>query len=200
MASVFNLNGAAKVVPPSVEIDIFTLAQLTGDAVVLATFQVTVCDELPAHDTAVLGAVTENGPDVLVTVTVMSAKLVCPMVTGAVELYGALSRTVKRKFNVLETELNASVLAPASPPVNGPDTKPPASIVAILGKYLVGDVVGENEIQLGPVALVALATLAVPVCDDEALLFCSQQYVSTSPAFASVAEPVNANGVLMGMV
>ncbi len=33
----------------------------------LATFQVTVCDELPASDTAVLGAVTENGPDVLVT-------------------------------------------------------------------------------------------------------------------------------------
>ena len=75
-----------KVVPPSVEMDIFTLAQLTGEAVVLATFQVTVCDELPAHDTAVLGAVTEKGPDVLVTVTVMSAKLVCPMLTGAVEL------------------------------------------------------------------------------------------------------------------
>ena len=75
-----------KVVPPSVEMDIFTLAQLTGEAVVPATFQVTVCDELPAHDTAVLGAVTENGPEVLVTVTVMSAKFVCPMVTGAVEL------------------------------------------------------------------------------------------------------------------
>src|ERR1041384_4016819 len=36
-----------KVAPPSVEMDIFTLAQLTGDAVVPATFQVTVCDELP---------------------------------------------------------------------------------------------------------------------------------------------------------
>jgi len=164
-----------KVVPPSVEMDIFTLAQLTGDAVVLATFQVTVCDELPAHDTAVLGAVTEKGPDVLVTVTVMSANWVCPMLTGAVELYGALSRTVNRKFRVLETELNASVLAPASPPVNGPDIKPPASIVAILGKYLVGEVVGINEIQLGPVALVALATLLAPVCEEEALSFCSQQ-------------------------
>lgn len=75
-----------KVAPPSVEMEIFTLAQLTGDAVVLATFQVMVCDELPAHDTAVLGAVTAKGPDVLVTVTVISAKLVCPMVTGAVEL------------------------------------------------------------------------------------------------------------------
>jgi hypothetical protein len=92
------------------------------------------------------------------------------------------------------------VLAPASPPVNGPDTKPPASIVAIFGKYLVGDVVGANEIQLGPDALVALATLLAPVCDEEALLFCSQQYVNTSPALASVAEPVNANGVLIGIV
>jgi hypothetical protein len=111
-----------------------------------------------------------------------------------------LSLTVNRKANVLETELNASVFAPASPPVNGPDTKPPAKIVAILGKYRVGDVEGANEIQFGPDALVALATLLAPVCDDEALLFCSQQYVSTSPALASVAEPVNANGVLMGMV
>ena len=74
------------VVPPSVEREIFTLAQLTGAAVVLATFQVMVCDEPPAHDTAVLGEVTEKGPDELVTVTVMSAKLVCPILTGAVEL------------------------------------------------------------------------------------------------------------------
>src|ERR1044072_6514313 len=122
------------------------------------------------------------------------------MDTGAVEPYGALSLTVRRKFKVLETELNASVLAPASPPVNGPDTKPPARMGAILGKYLVGDVVGVNEIQLGPDALVALATLADPVCEEDALLFCSQQYVSTSPALASVAEPVNANGVVIGMV
>lgn len=64
------------VVPPSVEMDIFTLAQLTGAAVVLATFQVMVCDELPAQDTAVFGAVTEKGPDELLTVTVISAKLV----------------------------------------------------------------------------------------------------------------------------
>ena len=74
------------VLPPSVEMDIFTLAQLTGAAVVLATFHVMVWDELPAHDTAVFGAVTTKGPDELVTVTVISAKLVCPIVTGAVEL------------------------------------------------------------------------------------------------------------------
>ena len=75
-----------KVVPPSVEREIFTLAQLTGEAVVLATFQVMVWDELPAQATFVFGEVTAKGPDELVTVTVMSAKLVCPMVTGAVEL------------------------------------------------------------------------------------------------------------------
>ncbi len=32
-----------------------------------------------------------------------------------------------------------------------------------------------NEIQLGPAALVALATTGAPVCDDEALLYCSRQ-------------------------
>lgn len=73
-------------VPPSVEREIFTLAQLTGAAVVFATLHVMVCDELPAHDTAVFGAVTENGPDELETVTVISAKFVCPILTGAVEL------------------------------------------------------------------------------------------------------------------
>ena len=36
------------VCPPSVLNDIFTLAQLTGEAVVLATAHVTVCVELPA--------------------------------------------------------------------------------------------------------------------------------------------------------
>jgi hypothetical protein len=189
-----------KLLPPSVEIEIFTLAQLTGAAVVFATAHVTVWDELPAHETAVLGAVTEKGPDVFETVTTISSKFVWPTLTGAVELNTALSLTVRRKFNVLETELNASVFAPASPPGKGPEIKPPASIVDSFGKYLAGDVVGLNDIQFGPLALVALATLLAPVCDEEALSFCSQQYVNTSPAFASVAEPVKAKGVLMGIV
>src|SRR5687768_7672490 len=54
------------VLPPSVEIEIFTLAQFTGDAVVLATAQVIFCTELPGHETPVFGAVTANGPAVLV--------------------------------------------------------------------------------------------------------------------------------------
>ena len=61
-----------KLLPPSVEMEIFTLAQLTGAAVVLATDHVIACDELPAHDTAVLGDDTWNGPEELLTVTVMS--------------------------------------------------------------------------------------------------------------------------------
>jgi hypothetical protein len=54
-------------------------------------------------------------------------------------------------------------LAPASPPVNGPLINAPARIVDNLGKYLVGDDVGLKDIQLGPDALVALATLFAPV-------------------------------------
>lgn len=60
------------VCPPSVLKEIFTLAQLTGEAVVLATAQVIVCVEFPAHETAVLGTDTANGPDVLLTVTTIS--------------------------------------------------------------------------------------------------------------------------------
>lgn len=62
-----------KVAPPSVERLIATLAQLTGDAVVLATFQVTVCELPPAQVTAVLGWVTVNGPAEVTTRTVVEA-------------------------------------------------------------------------------------------------------------------------------
>ena len=44
-----------------------TLAQLTGAAVVLATFHVTACAVLPVQETAVFGAVTWNGPAAVVT-------------------------------------------------------------------------------------------------------------------------------------
>ncbi len=69
-----------KVCPPSVDNEILTFAQLTGAAVVFATFHVTVCVELPAHETFVFGAVTENGPEVLLTVTIISSNWVCPTV------------------------------------------------------------------------------------------------------------------------
>ena len=65
-----------KVCPPSVLIEIFTLAQSTGVKLLLATLQVIVCVLPPAHVTAVFGAVTANGPDAELTVTVISVKAV----------------------------------------------------------------------------------------------------------------------------
>ena len=65
-----------KVVPPSVDNDILTSAQLTGAPVVPATSHIIVWVEPPAHDTFVLGDVTWKGPDVLLTVTVISVNWV----------------------------------------------------------------------------------------------------------------------------
>ena len=64
------------VVPPSVDNDILTAAQLTGAPVVPATSHIIVWVEPPAHDTFVLGDVTWKGPDVLLTVTVISVNWV----------------------------------------------------------------------------------------------------------------------------
>ena len=52
----------------------------------LLTSQVMVWVEPPTQDTLVFGDETWNGPEVLVTVTVMSVKAVCPTLTGGVEL------------------------------------------------------------------------------------------------------------------
>ena len=133
----------------------------------------------------------------MVTVTTMSVKVVWPTATGVAELKGWLSLTVRRKFKVLETELNASILAPASPPGSGGVTIKPARIVESFGKDRVGEAVGGNDNQFGPVVFVGEATLLLP--DVVELSFCSQQYVSASP-LTSVAEPVRAKGVLKGMV
>ena len=89
------------------------------------------------------------------------------------------------------------MLAPASPPGSGAVTSRPDRIVESFGKVLVGDGEGSNDNQLGPVVFVGEATLPDP--DVVALSFCSQQYVRAS-LLASVAEPVRANGVLMGIV
>ena len=78
--AVLATNTVGNVFPPSVDMDIFTFAQLTAPALVLATFHVTVCDEPPAQETFVLGEVTENGPEVFVTVTTMSSNCVWPTV------------------------------------------------------------------------------------------------------------------------
>mgnify|MGYP001771087526 CR=1 FL=1 len=69
---VLAANTVGKVCPPSVDKEIFTLAQLMGAAVVPFTLQVMVCAEPPAQVTAVLGAVTAKGSAVSFTVTTMS--------------------------------------------------------------------------------------------------------------------------------
>ena len=84
-----------------------------------------------------------------------------------------MSLTVNLKFKVLEIELNASMLQAASPPGKVGVTNKPARIVDNLGKVRVGDAVGLNDNQFGPVNLVGEATLFAP--DVVALSFCSQQ-------------------------
>src|SRR3954469_12561292 len=64
---VFAASIVPNVLPPSSESRMLTLAQLTGAAVVFATFQVTVCPLPDAQFTAVLGAVTRNGPALVTT-------------------------------------------------------------------------------------------------------------------------------------
>ena len=89
------------------------------------------------------------------------------------------------------------MFAPASPPGNGGVTFKPERMVDNFGNVLVPDTVAGNDNQFGPDALVGDATLLAP--DTVELSFCSQQYVNGSFS-ASVAEPVNAKDVLIGMV
>ena len=72
------------VFPPSVDNKMFTELQFTEPAFVPFTDHVTVA-VLPAFQvTFVFGAVTWNGPAVLVTVTTTSVNVVCPTETGLV--------------------------------------------------------------------------------------------------------------------
>src|SRR5262245_56571513 len=67
-----------KVSPPSTDSEIFTFAVLIGAPLVPATFQVTVRPVFPPHETAVLGAVTENGPATTVGTTTVVAVEMAP--------------------------------------------------------------------------------------------------------------------------
>ena len=92
---------------------IFTTAELTGAAVVLATFQVTVCDEPAAQVTAVLGAVTTNGPAVLLALNASTGLLLMPPTTPCEPL--CASRTVTRKFRgrVVVGSVSPKLVVPA---------------------------------------------------------------------------------------
>ena len=85
---VADASTVGNVCPPSVDNNMFTEAQLTDPALVPFTLQVTVADPPALQVTAVFGAVTANGPAVLVTVTTASVNAVWPTATGAVELNG----------------------------------------------------------------------------------------------------------------
>src|SRR4030095_7703356 len=69
-------NTVGNVSPPSVDNKILTVAQLTDPALVPFTFHVTDAELLSFQVTAVFGAVTANGPAVLVTVTTTSVNAV----------------------------------------------------------------------------------------------------------------------------
>ena len=90
-----------KVLPPSVESEILTFAQLIGAPAVFATLQVTSCAELPGQEIGVLGAVTAKGPAVETTLTCIGALAVPPPAAR-------LSRAVKRKFIVRLVEGSTS--------------------------------------------------------------------------------------------
>src|SRR3954468_4953538 len=70
--------------PPSVDRLIFTFAVRIGAADVPATSQVIVCAEAPAHDRAVFGAVTRNGPVAGVRSSVVSPLFTPPRGSRAV--------------------------------------------------------------------------------------------------------------------
>ncbi len=164
-------NTVGNVCPPSVDNKIFTLWQFTDPPFVPFTLHVTVAVDPAFQVIFELGEVTAKGPAVFVTVTTASVNAVWPIVDPGT--YGLLSLTVTLKLSVLETELNASIFAPLSPPGKGPVTLRPARIVDNLGNNRVPDTVGENDSQFGPVVFVGDATLPDPDVDE--LSFCSQQ-------------------------
>ena len=61
---VEGVNIVGKLLPPSVDNEIFTFVAFTGRAAVPAGFHVTFNKLPPTTETAVLGAVTVNGPEV----------------------------------------------------------------------------------------------------------------------------------------
>jgi hypothetical protein len=129
-------------VPPSVDRSIATFAATLPPP----TVHVTVWDELPAHETAVFGAVTANGVPETVTVTGVIAPVgpVAPL-TATPPPPAWLSRTVSTKRIVRSTVGVNSHVVPALLP---------ASTWAIAGIVREGELDGEIERTIGCVVLV----------------------------------------------
>ena len=97
------------------------------------------------------GAVTTKGPAVAFTVIFMSSLLFA-------DPPALLSLTVNLKFKVLATDGKASTT------ISEPEVVvAPANTLDIFGKYLVGEVVGLYDLNVGPDVLVALAAELAPV-------------------------------------
>ena len=123
-----------KLVPPSSDRSIATLAQETGARSVPATFQVTASLVPPVQATAVFGAVTTNGPAAACTVTVVAARSTPPPPAR-------LSRAVRRKVIVrLRVDIDSPSVA----------TLPRMS--ESRGKVRLGVASGTNERKIGRAA------------------------------------------------
>ncbi len=117
-----------------------TLAVFTGAALVPATSQVTVKVPAEDNDCPNVGAVTRKGPEAAFIVTTISSLLVC----GAT---GLLFRKVNVKLRSLATLDTLSQVV----------VNTPASTVLKSGKYLTGELTGENDLKTGPAGFVGKA-------------------------------------------
>lgn len=163
------------VLPPSVDKEIFTLAQLIGAVLVPATFHVIVCMEPPAQDSPPLGAVTRNGavPPTFTVKTVAVWHPPAPL-EATPPPAALLSRTVSLNFMALET---GDKVSPFKPPIaDGGFAGYPANITATSGKVLLPLVFGILDLNNGtllPAAALAPAfQVVLPVPEKS---HCSQQ-------------------------
>lgn len=140
-----------KVSPPSVDSSMLTLAALIGDAVVLATFQLTVCCVPVLQVTFVLGEVTVKGPAVETTLTSAVSLLVRPPPAR-------LSRTVTRKLRVRVVVGSDS-----------PSDEVLFSMSESFGKVRDGLLTGSKDRKMGRLPSSVLGGEALP------RLYCSQQ-------------------------
>jgi hypothetical protein len=174
--TVFDNKVIGKVLPPSVDNRMFNIsAQFTGAIFVLATFHPTVCGP-EAQVTAVLGELTMKGPAVLLTLNANELKFIPPPPA-------LLSLTVNRKLRFLVYDGKIS-----------PMVEVLFKRSLSLGKVLVVETTGENDLKIG-----AFPTGAVGrrLRQDQIVPSSTSMNLGVS---VSVAEPVNSNGVLIGIV
>src|SRR6185369_15137580 len=163
-----------KEIPPLVESSRLTLVALTGEAVVPATFQVTV--RTPDQVTAELGEVMTKGPALLATVTCISALFTPP---PPARLSRATTRNLSRRLVVGSISPRVVVWLSRS---------------ESWGKIREGLVEGRKDRKIG---LAPLSGLERAVAEPRSRS--SQQKVSRSPS-ESLPAAVNWKGVPFGIM